>query len=164
MLLVLISILLVIILLLMWLVFAPLIIKIDTERHEYFIALKGLIKIWPEWNLDGLQIHTQLPAYHFIKRLSFRKEEGTKPVKKESRTRYMPFKKMMAVLRTFKVRYMDLTIDTDDYTLNALLVPIFQLINRPNFRGSVNFQGETRCELEIRNNLWRIAIAYWIRK
>jgi hypothetical protein len=56
-------------------------------------------------------------------------------------------------LRAFRIRRLEADIDTDDFTLNAWLVPAFSMINGENIRLQVNFEGHQSLVLDLRVTL-----------
>jgi hypothetical protein len=68
---------------------------------------------------------------------------------------------MLAMLRTTKVHVFAVTLDTGDYVKNALLVPVFQVLNQTRGNFSVSFQGTSSVQLHASNTLWRLGLAYF---
>ena len=64
-----------------------------------------------------------------------------------------------SVIRTMRIRNLSLDIDTDDFLLNAWLVPLFSSMNSENIQMRVNFEGTSSLILDLRA---RIGTLLWI--
>jgi len=60
---------------------------------------------------------------------------------------------MRGALRAFRIKRLEADIDTDDFTLNAWLVPAFSMVNGENIRLKVNFEGHQSLLLDLRVTL-----------
>ena len=56
-------------------------------------------------------------------------------------------------IQTFKIRKMKLDIDSNDFLLNAALVPAFSKVNSKNILLQVNFEGNSSLHLETRTHI-----------
>ena len=158
------AVLLVILALLLWVLFAPLSIKADTYSNEYYLSWGGI----------GKAEFIPLPDDILIRlRLAFWKKElyplhpsppkaKKKPHKKEHKGGGpLPLRRMISVLKTFEIRDFRLEVDTDDYVWNACLYPVFYWIKPLQKYVALNFQGRNECRLLIRNRVWRMAWGWW---
>ena len=91
-------------------------------------------------------------------------DNGKKKEKKKQRGRQKGLenmKKFRKVAGAIRVRRLELDIDTDDYQLNAWLVPAFAAVNSyKNVQMQVNFEGYLSMHLDVRTRvgtvIWRI--------
>ncbi len=60
---------------------------------------------------------------------------------------------MKGALSAFRIKQLEANIDTDDFTLNAWLVPVFSAVNLENVRLQVNFEGHQTLLLDLRVTL-----------
>jgi len=60
---------------------------------------------------------------------------------------------MRGAMRAFRIRRLEADIDTDDFTMNAWLVPVFSAVNQENIRLQVNFEGHQSLLLDLRVTL-----------
>lgn len=60
---------------------------------------------------------------------------------------------MKGALRSFRIRKLEADIDTDDFTLNAWLVPVFSAVNGERIHLQVNFEGHQSLLLDMRVTL-----------
>lgn len=158
-------ILLILIPLLLWLLIEPIIIKIDTITNEYYIRWRHIGSVALLFLNDDLLLRLRILFWQkdFYPLHAQKKQEKPKkkPTKKaKSKWKRFSWRRMKAILRTFKVRYFRMDLDTDDYVLNAYLYPLFYFANRPNRRLSVNFEGRTNVQLQVENRLLRIVRAF----
>ncbi len=62
-------------------------------------------------------------------------------------------------VRAIRIRKLYLDLDTDDFLLNAWLVPAFSMIRAENLRMRVNFEGSSSLLLDLRT---RVGSILWI--
>ncbi|HLG40915.1 MAG TPA: hypothetical protein VI461_14645 [Chitinophagaceae bacterium] len=147
-----------------WLLFSPLILEIDTR-----IPRAGLrwINIGNAWIWYENEWWLSFRILFFRKTIRFaeikskpKKIAGVK--KKRKRKRKMQpmslLKKIIRVLKTFRVTKWQLAVDTGDYVRNAQLYPL----NYTKYTFNhlyINFTGENYLTLGIRNRPWKIIYA-----
>jgi hypothetical protein len=142
---------------LMWLLFVPVIIYTDTDRNRYYLTLPGILKavVISEKGLFYIRGWFFFIPFRFdpFKRKS--KKEKRKPRKKKKRRKWKSANLgyMQGALRAFRIRRLEANIDTDDFSLNAWLVPVFSAVNRDNIRLQVNFEGYQFLLLDLRVTL-----------
>ena len=59
----------------------------------------------------------------------------------------------MDALGSFRIRKLHLDLDTDDFMLNAWLVPVFSMVNSKDIQMRVNFDGNSSLLLDLRIHL-----------
>jgi hypothetical protein len=146
----------------LWLLTAPLVLEIDTRVPEAQFRITGIgncrISYQEEWML-------RFRILFFRKTIRTaaiqRKKKG--PAKKRTKKRMTfgkLFKKVISVLRSFRVEQWELAIDSDEIIQNARLYPLNFL---PRFRNHlrINFTGDNYFYIRIRNRGWKILYAYW---
>ena len=139
-------------LLMMYLLFAPLSIVIDTSTHSYYVELKPIIKISAvSHERELLKIHTQIFFLNFdyFPIQPIKKKKLKKQSKKTKRL--LTIKKVFRVLKTFKIKRFFLDIDTGDCIVNAKLYPVFGLLNYKGGHFNINFNGRNKLVLHIQN-------------
>jgi hypothetical protein len=150
-------------LLLLWVVFTPLIIKIDTTSNIYELRLFGLLRVWLSLDNDII-LHIKTLVYQFrLDVLKMKLQRSKKKVvhsnKKKSGSYALGLDRILTIIKSFRITKLELSLDTHDFALNAQLVPLCQLVNNRSLQISVNFMGRTYCQLELRNTLWRLGMA-----
>ena len=141
---------------LFWLLLVPVILYTNTDRNRYLLTLPGIFRamVVPD---DGL---FYIRCWIFFIPFKFnpfeqkkRKREHKARVKKKRSWRYGKIRTMKGALRAFRIRRLEADIDTDDFTLNAWLVPVFSAVNQENVSLQVNFEGHQSLLLDLRVTL-----------
>ncbi|WP_420322031.1 hypothetical protein [Flagellimonas sp.] len=138
-----------------YLLFAPLVLFMDTKDNTYFVKLKGLAKVSFEpdrMELVKIKLRIAFMNFNFY---PLRKKDSSKKEKierrKPKRKHKMGPKKIGALLRSFRIKKLYLNVDTGDFILNAKLYPIFQVLNYHIGKFKINFQGNNRMVLVASN-------------
>jgi hypothetical protein len=84
------------------------------------------------------------------------KEERPLPGKKRTGRRPGSVRLIKGAIRSFRIRRLLLDIDTDDFSLNAWLVPVFSVVSSENIRMQVNFEGNALLHLDLRTRIGTI--------
>jgi len=155
---------------LIWLLITPIRLIIDSSQNKYFIQWIGLGRIAliatkEEWFF-------RLKIGFWKKKIGFQsivdewtKEDKTKEDKKIPTTNkkkkkssfFKSMEKVRQVLKSFNVKTFKVDIDTDNYYLNALLIPAFQVLNKNNqHRIAINFRNQNNVLVNIENRLIKI--------
>ncbi|MFH0757042.1 MAG: hypothetical protein V2B15_07130 [Bacteroidota bacterium] len=160
----------VLVLTLLWILLGPVIIYMDTRENRYQLGLPGIIKaaVVPAEEIFYIRGRLFFFPFHLHpfrpKRKKSRNTEGVEK-KKRSRGKRRPFKLSGGmkpgkhILAAFRVRKLDLDVDTDDFMLNAWLVPAFTAVNSERVHMQVNFEGKASLMLDVRTRLGALAWA-----
>jgi len=151
--------------LLFWILFGPVMVKINTDRKLLQVSLPGVVTA----RLLNRNEHLFIRLWIFFLPLRidpFKSRNKVKSPEKEKKKRRtgshgpgfrMGMQKMK---RAVRIRRMELDLDTDDFPLNARLVPVFSAINTlENIDLRVNFEGRLSFKLDVRT---RIAALIWM--
>ena len=160
------TILLALCILLAWILLSPVVIEIDTRVLRAQIRWFGIghAKLWYD---DEWQFSFRVLFFGKTVRLADRKAKpskkkitaGKKKPKNRKTGSARVFKRMVKVLRTFRVEEWKLAIDTGDYTRNAQLYPLnFIPFNRKHLY--INFNNRNYLVLKISNRPGRIVLAF----
>ncbi|MFZ4613357.1 MAG: hypothetical protein ACOYNH_06710 [Bacteroidia bacterium] len=146
-----------------YLLFAPFYLEIESEINLYRFRFHRVAsaKILIENSTLILQIKIAGWNRNIDLLASKIKKEKVAPVKRKSNTTKIKFRKLMAIIKSFKVNKCCISIDTGNMQLNGILYPLFFWIN--NFTGKeirINFIGDNSVSLEVENNFARIFWAY----
>jgi hypothetical protein len=71
---------------------------------------------------------------------------------------------MRGALLALRIRRLEANIDTDDFSLNAWLVPVFSAVNRDKIRLQVNFEGYQYLLLDLRLTLGVLIYSFFKSK
>jgi hypothetical protein len=151
--------------LLLWILLGPVIITLDTSRNLYRFMLPGIVsaRVVPEAGLFVIRcrilfIPFTIDPLRMEKRSGNKREKTEKKIRKRQSGRKL-LKKFRNVARGIRLRRFELDIDTDDFLLNAWLVPAFTAANSyKNVQLQVNFEGNLFMHLDLRT---RIAAILW---
>jgi hypothetical protein len=146
-----------------WILFAPLILTVNTETEEYSVRLPGIFSgsVIKDEGKFYLRIRVLfIPFKIHPGRLSGKEREkkpGRKPIRIGS-VKYgvMAFRE---IIRSFRFRLLYIDIDTEDTLLNACLAPALMLVRAKQVRVNVNFMEQNTLIMDLRN---RLANFIWI--
>ena len=151
-------ILLIVSLAVLWLLFLPIDIYINTGSNEYFGKIKGLAKASIEADeAEWIQVRLNVPFREFSffplkPKKSCRKDSLQKITKKKKNTRYRFRPETIArMVKSFEIEEWDLDLDTGDCVTNAKLYPLFSLLDYRYGGFHINFEGRNRVLLWVRN-------------
>jgi hypothetical protein len=144
------------------LLLTPMIIGIDTRVPELTFRWKGIGNAAIHYESEEWLLRFRIVFYkREIKLRTLKRRKGKrKKAKRAKRRPQRMIRKFFAVGKTFRVPVWKISLDTGDYTHNALLYPLNHFIGRDHC--NINFLGENHLVLELRNNLGRMLYA-WIR-
>ena len=150
-----------------WLLIAPIRVSVlfNEADHHLQVRWKGifrvqLLTIAEKWLL-------QVRFFFFTKewplvQLMTKSEKKDRPQKKQKGNwrPKRPFSMLKRLLRSFRIIRFCLHMDTDDYPLNAYLLPFFQMITqKKKLDWQINFSGKNELLLIIDNRLYRLLYA-----
>jgi len=140
---------------LLWIMLGPVTIFINTGEGRYSVALPGIFRASaiPAGELFMIRGSVFFIPYRF-------NPFDRKRKKQKRRSSISPGGMNLGrnMLQAFRIRKLHLNIDTDDFTLNALLIPVFSAVNSDNIRLQANFEGEASMLLDLRT---RIGALLW---
>ena len=151
-------------LLILWILLCPVRLFLNTDQNRYFISLPGVFKvilITPEEiiRIRAWIFFIPITIHPFRMKRKRTGKKSDKPVKKGRRWRFTRGTGLVKVLRAFRIRRLEMNLDTDDFSLNAWLVPVFSVLNSRNIRMQVNFEGASSLLLDLR---FRLGTLLWI--
>jgi len=146
-----------IVLLIGFLLWTPIIIRVDTETNDYQIQWRGLAKArieGDEREIVRIKLNVLFLNFKFYPLRSWgnsKKKKGHSEVKKKKKFNPKNGRIALRVLRTFEVKQFLLHLDTGDYILNAKLYPVFFFLNRTRGNFAINFNNKNRLALQVQN-------------
>ncbi len=154
-----------------YLLFAPFYVEIDSEQGFFRFRFHELGSVDLRIVDYSLLLHIRvirwtkdidlLKTKRTSKDKKKREEKVGKKKGKENQWMKVTPKKIIAVLKSFKINKCDVLIDSGDVQLNGILYPIFYLAgyySNKNIR--INFINENVIRLEIENSVARMSRAY----
>ncbi len=148
------SFLILILLVIIYLLIIPIILFIDTNTNQYYIQLKGFAKASIESRkIEFLRVKLNIlfMTFYFYPIQYKQSKKKNLNEKKLTHKRFSNFKRIMRLLKSFKVKKFLINIDTGDPILNAKLYPIFSLLNISKGNFNVNFKNINQLTLHLEN-------------
>lgn len=149
----------------------PFELRIDTISGEYCLRWRGLVSVRLTGTVPDpvmrLWVMGWRKDFHLLEMGGEKKEEEeSKPEsakkKKRKRPKWLTFRLVRRLLRTFRVHTFRLALDTDDYVMNAYLYPVFHLLSARNRRLNINFSGRNELVLIVSNRIGNLLWAFLI--
>lgn len=146
--------------LLLYILFLPIDILIDTSKNEYCVKLGVLARAMIEGDdnyLFRIQVRTFFVRFFFypLKKRP-RKKKEKKSVKKKVRMKWSYLGTAVRLLKSFEVKRFGMDLDTGNCITNAKLYPLFAFFNYRGGNFNINFRNENRLDLHIQNRPIRI--------
>jgi len=163
--------------LLTWILLGPVVLQLDTSRNLYRFMLPGVVSLslvpaagffhlrgwifFVPFRLDPLKMGRSRKGREKREEKEMMKDEKKDKKKHNRRKGLKSMKKFRKVAGAIRLRALKLDIDTDDYLLNAWLVPAFAAVNSyDNVQMQVNFEGNLSLLMDARTRigavLWRL--------
>jgi len=144
-------------LILVYLLLTPIVLCIDTRTKQCYIKQKGVLKAsFLEDEKEVLKVALTIlfmrfycyPLKIFLPQHK-KKKTKKKNAKKSSKRRSL--KTALRLLKTFKIKFFLIDLDTGDSILNAKLYPVFVFLNDKIGGFYINFQGRNELKFQIEN-------------
>ena len=149
-----------------WIMVGPVIIFVNTENNKYSVGLPGIFKasVVPNEELFIVKGSVFFIPYRYNP-FGRKRRKPQKPKEKTiKRKSFMKLSEGLGlgrnIIHAFRIRKLHMNIDTDDYTMNAWLIPVFSAANSENIRLRANFDGNTSMLLDLRTRLGALLWAF----
>ena len=142
--------------LMLYLLFIPIDLVVDTALKQYFVQFKGLAKVQLEGHeqeVFRIKLRTLFMNFYFYplrKRNPSKKQKLKKGVAKKRNGR-TTFSKLIKLVRSFKVKRLLVELDTGDCIHNAKLYPVFGFLNHHAGVFRINFEGRNNLVIHLQN-------------
>jgi hypothetical protein len=149
--------------------FAPFYLDVDSRTALYRIRFHRLTSVSFQITDDSWYIQLkilgwskQLDLFAAKPEIGATQSRQTKKIEKaKTKRRSISFKKIIGVLKSFRINHCQIFIDLGDVRANALLFPIIYWVKiKSNENIQVNFIGKNEIVLEVENSLARMSWAY----
>ena len=143
-------------LLILYLLFVPMDIVINSTKNQYFMRIWGLAKVALEGHEKEflrIKLNTLFTRFYFYPLRKKKKEQKKKVEAKSRKMRNFKsnFKRGLQVIKSYKVKKLILDIDTGNCIQNAKLYPAFALLNHHVGTFQVNFEGRVNMVLHLQS-------------
>ena len=154
---------------LLFILICPFYFTLNTKAGIFEVKAFTIIKakiLFPEKDLFLIRITTPVKNFEInpVEKISEKKSKPKKKKAEKPKKKKKPFnvqfnnlkRAVKEIVRSFKVHYFKMNIDTGNYMINGVLIPVFVNISKNNLDLKVNFNSEFYLSAKIRNNLIRI--------
>jgi hypothetical protein len=157
---------------LLWLLFAPIFLLIDSGKNKYQAGIRGIFQLQiiphPE---DIIRIYFRVFFLRFrfdpFKPSTEKKARKKKKKKKHRRIKIPGFhlfrlfgKMAWKGIKTFRIKKFVLNLDTDNIILNGYLIPTFVIVNNwKKVNLNINYSGDFYLNLLIEGRLINLIIS-----
>lgn len=144
----------------------PIFFYVNTDQKRAQFLLPGVVKA----SIDNSEELIYIRGWIFFIPFKFNpfstkdkqrdKKDNPNKKKKRSKMKLENIRMLKDAPRAFRVRKLRMDIDTDDFLLNAWLIPAFSAVNNGrNIQMQINFEGNILLDLDLRT---RIGSLVWI--
>ena len=144
-----------------YVLFAPLLVEIDSRNSIYQFRMVPIFRLW--WVSCEFFGQTEMSIFGIHKKLTFSnlKEKANQLKIKSTKQLNFSFQQFFAILKSFKVQQCVVDIDTGNMPLNGKLFPVmFLLSGLTGETFHINFTGKNEVVLIVKNNIYSILKAY----
>src|ERR1041385_3113302 len=156
------SLLILLLLLLCYLLFAPFYLEINSNTGLFRMRFHKLASVRIFAIDNYLFMDLKIMWWHkIIDLLAPKKTHMKKEIKRTREKQKISLRKILLVIKTFKVNKFYLTIDTGSMWLNGMIYPLFLWLGMRLKRNvTINFVNENEIIFETENNLFRVLRVY----
>lgn len=150
---------------LLWILLGPVTLFLNTDTSRYHLVLPGIFKavVVPSAEIFHIRGWIFFIPFRYNPFLGKREISKGKPKKPGGKRRLIKFSEGKQIIsyavRSIRIRKLLLDIDTDDFMLNAWLVPAFSMMNSRDIQMRVNFEGTSSLLFDLRT---RLGTLLWI--
>jgi hypothetical protein len=144
-----------------YILFAPLLLEIDTHSDLYRFSIVPVFRVW--WVTNDFQNHPEISIFGIRTKFNLsgsQKEKTELKIQKSSKLKFS-FHRFFSVIKSFKIKKCFVNVDTGDMPLNGELYPMMYMLSSITGRTfKINFTGKTEVIITIKNNAFRMLMAY----
>jgi hypothetical protein len=140
----------------LYLLFIPLILEVDTIRQDYYLRIGtlALIKLEPHTDkLMQLRLRTLYRNFYFYPLTYKSTEKKTSPAQKKKKQgiRKIKIRTVLKIVRSFKVKKLKVVMDTGNWIVNSKWYPVFYFMNEYGGKWAINYEGKNSLQLRVMN-------------
>lgn len=158
--------LILLLILIAWLLIAPLELIIDSSRERYLLSYRGLVKavaladhkevLSLKISLLGWPLRTYPLRYLWEKRDKQKKDIRESPEKRKGKPWRPSRNQIRSLFNAISIKQLKIDLDTGDWTTNAKLFPVFFWMNRIRGEWQVNFEHRNAIGLHLHTRPYRL--------
>ena len=155
---------------LLWVLLAPVILKVDTARTLYRLTMPGVFmaKAIPAeslFRIRGWIFFIPFRFDPFRPGATKQRKERKKTGRKRKSFQFSALRDLASgFLGAIRIRKLNLDIDTEDPLLNTWLIPAFSSANSERIHLTANFEGNASLDMDIRTRLGSLAWVFVTNK
>lgn len=144
----------------------PFKLKLNTQKEYYIVGWGNLLQFQVVPEEANWRLYLKIAWWERELHLKASKKSNAAPRKKSSKGKsaFSPAKGWALfknLLRSIRVKKMEVNWDFHDYVFNAYMYPVFHQLSKGKRKLYVNFAGTQAINLCLQTNLFRIARAFW---
>ncbi len=148
--------LLVLVGIILYLMFIPVILEVDTIEQDYYLQIGTLAKIKLESHpnkIVQIRLRTIYRNFYFYPLIpkSTKKISAPKRKNKNKKRSKMKIRTILKLIRSFKVKKLKVAIDTGDCIANSKWYPFFYFMNEYAGQWTINYEGANSLQLRLVN-------------
>ena len=138
----------------------------DTNEGRYKLSLPGIFNavVIPTSEFFFIRGSILFIPYRFHPLEKIGKRPSEKKARPKGKKRAFSLTSGLKMLReligSFWIRKLYLNVDTEDFSLNARLIPVFSALNTENIRLQANFEGQASLVMDLRTRLGALIWAF----
>lgn len=141
---------------LIYLLLMPIILEINTAGNRYLLQIGKLAIVYLEPHPEKIiriRLRSFFRNFYFypLTRNSDKKESKPLNGKKIKPRKWVSFKRVFKLIRSFKIKKLSVVIDTGDFTTNAKWYPVFYFLGEAGGEWHMNFEGKNALEIKLTN-------------
>lgn len=148
-----------------WILFSPIQITLNSQKkiyqiHWYGIARARLLLLSKDF-LIRVNVFFWEKDFSLLRPKKEKKKTTQKKTKKKRKfqSRKKTLKKIIRILKSFKIKIFKIDLDTGDYIQNSYLYPVFYFLKNKKIDLSINYRGDVNIHLKIENRLYKILLS-----
>jgi hypothetical protein len=140
-----------------WILFSTITIEIDSENNVYSIALCSMVQASVVTAPGTFLIRLRVFGLSFIinpLQIKPGKKEKSRPKKTKAISPFRMARIIRRIVVSFRLKLLKAEFDTGDYTLNAMLIPVFLQLKYLQNHVNVNFEDRNSIHIILQNRVF----------
>lgn len=156
----------ILILLITWLLVAPIRITINSKENTYTANWKGIASaaLYPDFNNFLIRVKVFFWKKEILPfSIKKSKKKGVKKKKEKTKKKgrfSFSLSKALRIIKSWKLKVCNINIDTHDVIGNSYLLPLFYFLQNKQRSLNVNYQGVNRLNIVMENTVGRMLKAF----
>jgi len=146
----------------LYLLISPIRVILDSKEGYFFLGWNKWLKARIEPDLENLGMEVQIPfwrrKYKFDQMIASRRASKAKtPIKRKKKRFNLNWAKLKKILAQIRVKEFRLICDTDDFIMNAYMIPFMEFLNfKKGYNTHMNFLGKNEIKIEAESRIYNM--------